>query len=300
MTDVPSCSLDWPLSREEKKNRVLRLYDDDLQAADQLLKTGEAAIAELRVELVKARCPGSSSDACMDDSIKVDSEDGCPDSRTSIEDEVSNEKREAAERLRLAIVSMQEVLDSLRGTPLSAETNTKCDDDRRRTRSEGAKTPSRALSPALKSIPRRRRSRGGEPLRVSFGEVSPPASFCKSCREPEGCADVHDEWEEERAVETEEEEEPEPAPDPAVPEASGLSAFPHIWRRVLGTSLAFGKGVSQDCIPLRGRQPHVMSIESFLNEDVPDFPFAATAREHGYRELQSRDDAPRRGRNSRA
>merc|ERR1719265_2611474 len=48
-------ALDWPLSREEKKTRVLQLYDRDTRAADQLLRTGEDALEALRFELRRIR-----------------------------------------------------------------------------------------------------------------------------------------------------------------------------------------------------------------------------------------------------
>jgi len=52
----PGCrSLDWPLSREEKKGRALRLYDRDVKAADQLIESGEAALIALQKELQKVR-----------------------------------------------------------------------------------------------------------------------------------------------------------------------------------------------------------------------------------------------------
>mmetsp|Transcript_965 Transcript_965/g.2947 ORF Transcript_965/g.2947 Transcript_965/m.2947 type:complete len:477 (-) Transcript_965:647-2077(-) len=38
---------DWPLSHNEKKSRLLRLYDKDLQAADKLIRSGQAQIATL-------------------------------------------------------------------------------------------------------------------------------------------------------------------------------------------------------------------------------------------------------------
>lgn len=40
--------VDWPLSHSEKKSRLLRLYDTDLQVADQLLRSGQARVHALR------------------------------------------------------------------------------------------------------------------------------------------------------------------------------------------------------------------------------------------------------------
>eukprot|EP00928_Gymnodinium_smaydae_P011715 TRINITY_DN14297_c0_g1_i1.p1 TRINITY_DN14297_c0_g1~~TRINITY_DN14297_c0_g1_i1.p1 ORF type:complete len:575 (-),score=145.48 TRINITY_DN14297_c0_g1_i1:142-1767(-) len=44
-------SADWPLSRDEKRTRIMRLYDHDVQAADELLLSGEAALQTLRAQL---------------------------------------------------------------------------------------------------------------------------------------------------------------------------------------------------------------------------------------------------------
>jgi len=54
-------SLDWPLSREEQKKHVLRLYDKDVKAANELLISGEAAFQALREELRVVRSTASSS-----------------------------------------------------------------------------------------------------------------------------------------------------------------------------------------------------------------------------------------------
>lgn len=44
-------SCDWPLSREEKKRRVMNLYNQELRAANQLLESGEEARTSLMAEL---------------------------------------------------------------------------------------------------------------------------------------------------------------------------------------------------------------------------------------------------------
>jgi len=52
----PRCSsFDWPLSREEKKSRVLRLYDADVQAANRQLQSGEETLEALRGQLKEIR-----------------------------------------------------------------------------------------------------------------------------------------------------------------------------------------------------------------------------------------------------
>eukprot|EP00930_Biecheleria_cincta_P069666 TRINITY_DN57378_c0_g1_i1.p1 TRINITY_DN57378_c0_g1~~TRINITY_DN57378_c0_g1_i1.p1 ORF type:complete len:406 (-),score=74.98 TRINITY_DN57378_c0_g1_i1:232-1449(-) len=47
--------MDWPLSREEQKKHVLRLYDKDVRAANELLHSGELALQALRDELKSVR-----------------------------------------------------------------------------------------------------------------------------------------------------------------------------------------------------------------------------------------------------
>jgi hypothetical protein len=44
-------ALDWPLSRNEKKSHVLKLYDMDMREANKLLQDGETAMTMLRQEL---------------------------------------------------------------------------------------------------------------------------------------------------------------------------------------------------------------------------------------------------------
>lgn len=55
-------SLDWPLSRDEKKSCVLKLYDRDVRAANNLLRSGEAALEALRQELAVVRNAGGALD----------------------------------------------------------------------------------------------------------------------------------------------------------------------------------------------------------------------------------------------
>jgi len=56
--DCSPCSgmaLDWPLSREEKKNRVMRLYDRDVQACDFMIHSSQTTLVALEKELNRAR-----------------------------------------------------------------------------------------------------------------------------------------------------------------------------------------------------------------------------------------------------
>lgn len=55
-------SLDWPLSRDEKKSCVLKFYEQDVRAANRLLRSGEAALEALRQELAVVRSAGGALD----------------------------------------------------------------------------------------------------------------------------------------------------------------------------------------------------------------------------------------------
>mmetsp|Transcript_98423 Transcript_98423/g.317320 ORF Transcript_98423/g.317320 Transcript_98423/m.317320 type:complete len:268 (-) Transcript_98423:133-936(-) len=55
-------SLDWPLSSEEKRGRLMRLYEGDIQAADRLIKSGEAKCDALLRRLHSAQQAGAAAD----------------------------------------------------------------------------------------------------------------------------------------------------------------------------------------------------------------------------------------------
>lgn len=214
MAEVPSSgALDWPLSREEKKQHVIKLYDRDVKAADHLLKSGETALESLRHELHKLRSeskscqhrtesfPGGrdeeisgtetsqiaapagiaesgdgSSGLVMDCSVFTVASRSNPGTPRPMlppaKSTVGNEgKEEAAERLRLAISEATEALGALIGAAaLEQQEADDCVGDgdalRSRARSEGAR--GMAAQPALRTSRERRRSRGGEELRVKF------------------------------------------------------------------------------------------------------------------------------------
>lgn len=60
---VHSQSLDWPLSKEEKRRCALKLYERDVQAADQLLTERSQEVGELRKELREMRRLSAASTA---------------------------------------------------------------------------------------------------------------------------------------------------------------------------------------------------------------------------------------------
>lgn len=261
-------SLDWPLSKNEKAGHVIRLYEREKKAADDLLMSGERAADVLRQEIqeLKRSSIASSTDSessgqtvsrdCSKkaspavDSGAADEAGGkikelvtpvttssdpgnaaAPESQCTVDSSRSHDGNKspriasspalavpkskallkvdsgtnlAAARLQRAIAEATETLSALLGAAAleqeddlhaSWEENS-CAGQLPRARSE----PNRVLMPAggLATGRRRRLSRGGQPLRVSFAE--------ESARGPEG-GDA--------------DSEPEPSPEaPSTPERS--------------------------------------------------------------------------------
>lgn len=161
-------ALDWPLSREEKKTRVLQLYDRDTRAADQLLRTGEEALEALRVELRRIRetFPKRRDDVARQtqcDKEVIDESDSGSSSpeRTPVPHPLDEANAALfkvvsdASSVLAACLTMEESQDLESASP------------KPRAKSEGQ----RVLHP-LTTSRRPRRSRGGDstPKRVSFAD----------------------------------------------------------------------------------------------------------------------------------
>lgn len=56
-------SLDWPLSREEKKGRVMQLYEDEVRAVELLLESQEQALEALEADVAARVAEGQDSKA---------------------------------------------------------------------------------------------------------------------------------------------------------------------------------------------------------------------------------------------
>lgn len=203
-------SLDWPLSKEEQKKRIMRLYDKDVQAANELLHSGEAALkVALKALHQKLKdSQGEGSTASQDTTCPEQRHPGGREAVTSIRSEPEEPKTptspacteqteqteeaaeetpedgenaaEAATRLQHAIVDAAAALASLFGTSslssvlvgIAADADKdspeECSEVRQRAKSEG----SRVIAPAIQKPEdrRRRKSRGREPLKVSFAD----------------------------------------------------------------------------------------------------------------------------------
>jgi hypothetical protein len=141
-------AMDWPLSREEKKSQILRLYNDDVRAADNMLSSGEAALEALRDELDTVRRAAGIN-------------------KPSIPKTTSPAHDCEVERLRSAVESAAAVLRAI--LPPSEDTGAEEPDfvsSRVRARSEGCVRDSSVtnIRPALCQTPRAKPKR-----KVSFG-----------------------------------------------------------------------------------------------------------------------------------
>lgn len=170
--------MDWPLSREEKKSLLIQLYDQDVEIADQLLRDyAQRLQAGPGSSVVKEPQPPSEQ----------------PEKETFTGEAVESLRMVVANAAASAFVGF---LGAWLGSgPAECEDCDKSELGRQRARSEGSRKVE--PRPALRQTPRKRLSRGGLPLRVSFAD---------SDRRP-GDSDS----------DPAEPEEPEPQPEPAEP-----------------------------------------------------------------------------------
>mmetsp|Transcript_11915 Transcript_11915/g.21807 ORF Transcript_11915/g.21807 Transcript_11915/m.21807 type:complete len:366 (+) Transcript_11915:33-1130(+) len=209
-------SLDWPLSREEKKTCLMRLYDSDLQTANNLVRSGEEALEALRSELSnikhsqekKTRKPArqaspkpsadgaaTEKDAPETPEAEAGPREACgtpPPEREqskarSPSPHVAAATAEQAERLHRVIMEATAALRGLLGVPQSDDEgseiqNSEAEPVARRSKSE----PSREVKAMPGALRRdaRRHSRDGKPLRVSF---SRDESLSDLCSDTESC-----------------------------------------------------------------------------------------------------------------
>lgn len=171
--------LDWPLSTEEKKGCVLRLFDKDVQAANELIRCSEEKLESLQMQLAKVQPTGcgatdehaahlmSTPPSKLSNKIKVVAAPALADIDTDDPDD-------AAEKLRAAIATATAALQALESKKgKKDQSNVESDlmttpQGPQRARSEGP------LVGILCKEPRRRSrgsSLGGEQRRVSFGTV---------------------------------------------------------------------------------------------------------------------------------
>jgi len=162
-------ALDWPLSREEKKTRVLQLYDRDTRAADQLLRNGEEALDALRNELRRIRdvfpirrdVVAKQAD-CDAGSDQFHSRAFSPE-RTPVPHPLHEANAALSRVLTDASSVLAACLANQEGPDLEV------DSQKPRAKSEGQRTQHPPKSP-LQRTPRRSRGGDATPKRVSFAD----------------------------------------------------------------------------------------------------------------------------------
>lgn len=237
MSSTSSNSQDWPLSKEEQKKRIIRLYDKDVKAANELVHSREAALKQAIKELKAARAEAKKIKAQEPEIgherrstprlMKAALENGklserrsrwehhdepeepisplCTDDAsetcaTAEADDGADGAVEAAERLQTVIVDAAATLASLFGTSSLSSVlvgiaegaeqdeagvdGTEKHEGRQRAKSEGCRVI--APEPREELVDRRRRkSRGGTPLRVSWADEVEEPRRRPSIGEPE-------------------------------------------------------------------------------------------------------------------
>lgn len=110
---APGASLDWPLSREEKRNCVMRLYEKDVRAADHILRSHREELKDLRQEVRVLRRNSRGSLV----STPADSRRNSHSSVMSTTADSSSPEQEADDAAKVVDVSIGDECHSLRETP---------------------------------------------------------------------------------------------------------------------------------------------------------------------------------------
>jgi hypothetical protein len=254
-------ALDWPLSRNEKKSHVLRLYDRDMRAANSLLQTGDSALSALRQELQHMKAivadPVKSSTSLCDENSNTELVEHKLATLSKVEvakiprRPSADSANQAAMRLQQAIAEATEALGALLGVAAleqEEEENDASDENscrssliRGRARSEDAGRFQLATAQmgGLRKCRKKRLSRGGEPLRVSFADGTtvdvmpePQEDVIRPCTMEKLCR-----WQPTRLECDDGDGEPEPSPEaPPTPERSPVPKKMqehHTWQRTV-------------------------------------------------------------------
>lgn len=172
--------LDWPLSAEEKKGCVLRLYDKDVQAANELIRSSEEKLEAMQEQLAKARIADGtppwnlSEQITLVPEVTLDSRSSKPMAveQPAIVD--ADDTEDAADKLRATIAAATAALQALENAKVKKDPPSRKSEQsnfsqgRQRSRSEGPLVGILCKDPQRRS---RGSSLGGEKRRVSFGAV---------------------------------------------------------------------------------------------------------------------------------
>jgi len=164
----PQIAMDWPLSRDEKKSQLFRLYNSDVRMADQMLQSGERALEALQEELESIR---RTTSIRRKDEAGVHQECSGVVAADNVEvDEGAEEQKRLRQAVESAAAVLRAILQSDAKEAVEADSRL---EEHQRPRSEGSRhiATGQPLKPALSRTPRT--SRCGTPKRrVSFGEAS--------------------------------------------------------------------------------------------------------------------------------
>jgi len=154
---MPTSAMDWPMSRDEKKRQLVRLYNGDVQAADAMLSSGEKTLEALRDELDAVRQAAGVKKQAL------------PDPTASPRTAATNAE---VERLRVAVESAAAVLRAI--VPAEDPEDAAGDDTpnsptRVRARSEPFREIAPAGPPLRPALCRTPRTGGKLRRKVSFG-----------------------------------------------------------------------------------------------------------------------------------
>lgn len=183
--------LDWPLSHEEKKGCVMRLFDKDVRAANDMIRSGEEKLQALKEELEEARAAvtaaaaqpahASKSEAPAEPTKKLRGRTSEPRKKLIANPQLASgtpvknaqlateSSEDAAEKLRAAIASATAALAALEGrqsAPAESELA-----NASRSRSEGPKEAPEGILCSAARRHSRARSMEGMKRRVSFGDL---------------------------------------------------------------------------------------------------------------------------------
>lgn len=183
--------MDWPMSQEEKKKRLMSLYDMDFQASEQLLK-------DCAQKLKEAEHSPKFQQSDRITSAGKDVGPGRSQVRPASTQLPSKGKMANPSSLQEERTWLWSALGALLGTETSGprsgpaghceETYERCTSSKQlRAKSEDPKKNHPAIhEPASGCEPRKRRSRGGQPLCVSFeDEDCTVGEECPEAPEPE-------------------------------------------------------------------------------------------------------------------
>jgi hypothetical protein len=162
-------AMDWPMSREEKKAQVMRLYNQDVKAADEMIQAGHVSVQSLQAQIDEIRR------AIEKENITIWSEGQMPGggNRVNLRNTVANfEQLRGTVESSAALLRAMAFQQDLHGdAPDDRSGDAEASSGARRCKSEGGLRTVLDVAPPKSALSRTpRNSRGcATPRRVSFG-----------------------------------------------------------------------------------------------------------------------------------